>query len=267
MQIVIWYEVLHSQYNSWSLDADESITNKNSNSLATAFVVIKGQKNDSSAGCLKPLPSPLPSKIYMFVAMTMWDYFVICTPSLTTRLDKKDCIVEMPTSPSHTMSLSLGYMEHGILALTIWSSTSTVCKILPLMEKPTAGMNGRIQINKPETAQQVFPTANVQLFHLILVLLFGIFISDIWPDNAQSIQLHYFSQIMWKLGKSRLELLFSLDKKPKNTKEAFMIYTASHYCVPFREEAVEVLAAQVGQQVHYAGYMSWKIQQYEFRWS
>lgn len=48
------------------------------------------------------------------------------------------------------------------------------------------------------------------------------------------------------------QYLFDHALKPKNTGEFFLIYAASH-CVPFREDAFDLLATKIGKEVHYNG--------------
>ena len=72
-------------------------------------------------------------------------------------------------------------------------------------------------------------------------------------DSSHSVWVPFASQYIAKCGARLQQRLFVPTKKPRNTLEHFMIYTASNCKVPYREEAVDSIASRVGQSIDQGG--------------
>lgn len=69
-------------------------------------------------------------------------------------------------------------------------------------------------------------------------------------DSKQNIRVFGVAVDLLLLGETCWSMIFMHERKPKSTKEHYMVYTASN-CVPYREEAVVTLS-QI-DTVHYGG--------------
>ncbi|KAL7568281.1 hypothetical protein ACA910_022620 [Epithemia clementina (nom. ined.)] len=71
-------------------------------------------------------------------------------------------------------------------------------------------------------------------------------------DSSQSVRVYFASLVVAQTPHFQTAL-FMENKKPRNTGQGFMIYTASNCAVTYREQAVDWIASRVGKPIHYGG--------------